>query len=262
MSVNNSESLLLALTKRLLLSRVSNDPSSDDLQLLVGQLPRDLPIELPLPQNCQLLGSLVVRRRITVVFDTEDASEQIFRFYRKKLSEQGWQEFEYLSKAGGFQEVTTNRRLFCRGEREPALIIYAFDLSERPTQVRLVLELDTQHSPCAVMLKPSNLPKLLPDLISPPQATYRVGSTRQGKTDADSQATLELETNLTLLDVSAHYEAQLSEVWMLNQSGHDGPLAWSLWSFNQSGQESRGVFVVLRTQENPQQYFLFVRANF
>jgi hypothetical protein len=129
MNTNNRESLLFALAKRLLSGSEPND-----VQLLVGELPENLPVELPLPQNHQLLGSLILpQRRIKVVFDTEDNPEQVLRFYRSTLLPQGWQELESLSNAGGFQQTMTNERLFCRGEQEPALIIYAYDLLEQPT---------------------------------------------------------------------------------------------------------------------------------
>jgi hypothetical protein len=96
-------------------------------------------------------------------------------------------------------------------------------------------------------------------LFPPPQASQRESETHRGRHYATSQTTL--ETNLALLEVAAHYEAQLSAVGGLGQRGHDGPLAWSTWNFNQSGQETQGVFAVLRIQANPQKYFLFIRVN-
>jgi hypothetical protein len=206
------------------------------------------------------LGSLVVGQQITVVFDTRYTSEQIFHFYQSQLLPQGWQELEYLWRGIGFQEVIHNERLFCRGEQGYALTISAFDLLKQPTQVRLVLELDTQHSRCAMESRRSRLAKLIPALLPPPQAHQWQRSASQGERYTDSLTIL--ETNLALLDVAAHYEAQLPANWMLEQRGHDAPLAWSMWSFNELGQAARGIFFVLKIQDNPQQYFLFVRANF
>src|SRR5260221_343468 len=71
-------------------------------QLLVGQLPPDLPVELPLPEGSRLLGSLAVENPM-VAIDTQLAGEDVVTFYRERLTTAGWTVQEQLGPPqGGF----------------------------------------------------------------------------------------------------------------------------------------------------------------
>lgn len=84
---------LRELAVRLLRVRFPGAPeASDETQLLVGQVPADLPVELPLPLGSRVVGSLVRGnpRGISIVLDAAEPAEQVLEFYRERLSGAGW----------------------------------------------------------------------------------------------------------------------------------------------------------------------------
>jgi hypothetical protein len=71
-------------------------------QLLVGQLPPDLPVELPLPEGSRLLGSLAVENPM-IAIETHLAGEDVVTFYRERLTTAGWTVPEHFGPPqGGF----------------------------------------------------------------------------------------------------------------------------------------------------------------
>lgn len=84
---------LRELAVRLLRARFPGDPeAADEMQLLVGEVPAGLPVELPLPPGSRVVGSLVRGnpRGISIVLDAEQPAEQVLEFYRERLSGAGW----------------------------------------------------------------------------------------------------------------------------------------------------------------------------
>ncbi|MDY6912374.1 MAG: hypothetical protein SVM79_08475, partial [Chloroflexota bacterium] len=85
---------------------------------------------------------------------------------------------------------------------------------------------------------------LFPSLKAPEGAIQLGGSSGGG---GDSRhASTELETELGLEELQAHYQQQIEAVeWKLEDQGNGDALAWSTWSFTDgSGSEWAGFFMV------------------
>lgn len=89
----SQEDVLRALVLRV--AAIPGDPSASDQQLLVGQFPENLPVSFPLPEQSQLLGSLLRNAAHTeVILNTLLSPAQIIDFYRDYFLAIGWGESE------------------------------------------------------------------------------------------------------------------------------------------------------------------------
>ncbi len=219
---------LRLLATRMLWSYFPGDlESPEDVRLIVGALPDTLPVDVPLPDGCRVVGSMVRgRREISIVLDSDQPAEQVLGFYRERLTAAGWR-VPTLPGHGGFTSGFMDRRaIYCWGSRGPALYVYARPLSGGPTDVRLDLHLDARHSPCGQRFMGPEMENLIP-FLSPPTGGRQSPEGGGGGGDSwRSYATL--ETDLDLAAVAEHYARQLEQAgWTRMGAGQDSSLAWN-----------------------------------
>ncbi len=270
---------LRTLAERLLGRQFLYDPDADTLRIVVGALPNDLPVPIPLPADATVIGAVTGQwtaipsprhpPQMTILFDTSLSAAQVRAFYRERLRVEGWTQPAHMGMTGpGFQFEPTGvhvRELFCRGERGPALWVNAHSKADRPTQVHLELDTNTRHSPCAARPDRVHQPP-----ISFPTLTFPAGSTSLrggwggggwGQDEAHFDATVQTEMDLAAL--AAHLASQLERAgWERQGSGQDGALAWSTWSFrDEQGDPWRGVLYTLRRPDQERQFMLHLAAE-
>src|SRR5437879_1261354 len=146
-NVTERETMLRELAVRL--STSTADPRVDNPQVLVGELPQNLPGEIPLPEGSRVVGSLIRGPQYaTSVVDVELPPEQVLEFLRERLQAAGWQESEFSGgpRPGGFTvpglpaAITT----FCLGSRGPGLTVTAHTRENTGTDLRLDMDLSGQ----------------------------------------------------------------------------------------------------------------------
>lgn len=264
-----NEALLHELVLRL--SVFPGDPRLSNPQLLVGQLPSNL--NIPLPEGCRILGSLVRSQEIvSIVVDSRLSPEAVLQFYKDRLSADGWKEQEVLRPPhGGFVHSglrgLENRVVFCKGERGPAFTVSAFESGNGATDVRLEVNNSAEFSPCALQnrmqrrMMHHTIQNLIPPLVPPKGAGQFGGGGGGGMDSWHSSATL--TTDLELPDLATHYTTQLAKGgWKLTGEGHDGPIAWSTWTFSdEQGEPWRGLFFILKVPGKEHSFILEVRIN-
>ncbi len=264
---DSNEELLQALALRLLGKEFPGDSKPESVQIIVGRLPDQLPVEIPLPENSRILGSYVNLQwqTIYIEFDTDLPVNRIFNFYRERLLSSGWHSPEIPRPMGGFHpNLSTNRALFCRAHRGPVLSIYVSTVPHQLTQVSLSINSDPNNRSCAKLSRSSNFYEgyeLIPNLTPPVNSKQFGQQSGSGGDNANSRTML--ETNLDLLSVTAHYQTQLEEVgWTCFEQGHGEALAWSTWRFRDQEEESwYGLFFVFKMTENPLECVLQLQVN-
>ena len=241
-------------------------------RIFVGCLPDEMPVEIPIPEELSVVGSLVRDVHdprddptIEIVLDAAVSAERIRDVYRERMSEAGWSEPERRGYGGGFDFAPVGKTaLFCRGERGPASFLSAregaADEGNAPTDVRLRLETTSLYSPCAPDPYESEFDRVIPSLAPPPGSYQWPGGGGGGGEDAYSTATL--QSDLDTAAIGAHYSSELEAAgWSVSDEGQGGPQAWSTWIFaDESDRSWTGVFFALRLAETPQRYFLLVHA--
>ena len=260
-TLESDEQVLHTLARRLL-SAPYPGGSAEEVQILVGELPADLPIEVPLPEGARTIGSLVRGdRSVQTVLDVDQSADAVLAFYREQLETAGWYELDWPMQPGGFgfgAEVGT--ATFCHSRRGPSLMVTAFEAEAAPTDVRLNLQTDPRQSPCAMLERPYGLAmSLIPNLRAPAGATmHRRG--RSGGNGNSWHSTVILETDLDTAVLAAHYNEQLQAAgWKLTDHGSAGPAVWSTWSFtDDQGDTWAGILLTLDTTGGTGQRFAYL----
>src|SRR5579864_7214075 len=143
-----NESLIYELALRL--ATYPGDPRVDDPQLLVGQLPPNLSIEIPMPEGSRLLGSLLrSQENIDIVLDCALSPDEVMQFYKERLKATGWNELETMRPPhGGFVHsgfpMLRNHIVFCGGTQGPAFSVDAYDGKHARTNVRIDLNSNSE----------------------------------------------------------------------------------------------------------------------
>jgi hypothetical protein len=269
------ETLLEALALRLAISPF--DPRAQNPQLVVGQLPDNLPFEVPIPEGSRVIGSLArSAAHLTIVLDVPLPAEEALAFYKERLQVAGWAEPEQpmgMMRAGGFVHSSILAQhlnvFFCKGPRGPSLHFIALREQAGFTDVRLDLNLDERESPCGQAARMHRerrmhgmgFERLIPPLVPPAGARQMGGGGGGGSDSWYSAATLEADADLAAL--SAHYASLLEQGgWTRTDEGNAGPAAWHTWTFQDEDKEPwYGVFFMLKLPGKEHEYFLYIRIE-
>ena len=255
------------------LSTFAGDPRVGNPQVLIGELPQRLPVEIPLPEGSRVVGTLIRGPQYaTSVVDVELPTEQVLKFYRERLQAAGWQESEFLKDrhSGGFTSpgLPDTMTTFCRGSRGPGLTVNAYARGNTSTDLRLDIDLSGQS--CVqqarmgkMMGRGMAMHQMLPRLDPLPGSRQLPSGGGGGVASFYMNASLELNTPIDLAKLAAHYAAQLERAgWTREEEGQSGPIVWNTWSFrNEENDPCRGFFFILRMPGQKEQYTLHVQVN-
>ncbi len=251
------------------------DPEARQPQLLAGSLPASLPFELPFPDGCQIVGSFVRNpETIQIVLDTDQSPTEVIAFYTEQMQTEGWAEPDFQrrqrQREGGFVHTFRRPTLFttlCKGQHGPALMISASKGQDEDgrTEVRLNLDTRSRNSPCAqsseIFVDVSNL---IPPL-EPPLGGHQLrgGGGGSNSESASTSATLDLENDIALPLLAAHYARQFEQAgWQRTDEGSSEPMAWHTWEFHDKKNERwLGVFTLLRVPGMERKYYLQMNIN-
>jgi len=105
---------------------------------------------------------------------------------------------------------------------------------------------------------------LLPSL-APPQGERQQGAGGGGSNSesAASAATLDMENDIALPLLAAHYAQQLAQAgWQKTGEGSNEPMTWHSWEFRDKENERwLGVFTLLQVPGMARQYFMQLNIN-
>ncbi|MEA2052323.1 MAG: hypothetical protein U9O90_05830 [Euryarchaeota archaeon] len=275
MSVQNSSDINSSAELLRFVERMLTSPSylqSKPVVILPGELPSNLSVEVPIPSDTEVIGSLIrseyTYKRVKIILDVPMEPNEVIEFYRDSLKNAGWNETEgfYHHEESGFVSTTPEAVIFCRYEgKGPSLQITADRLATKEvnvSDVRLDLDTDPGTGVCTErFLGPSwdDRAKILPPL-KPPEGAI-LGSRGSGGGDGQWQTDATIETELNVSELSTHYQEQLLKVgWALKEDGMTASFAWSRWSFNDEfGDPWSGLLLVSEAgRENTRFLYLMV----
>lgn len=249
-----SRSIPLSLALRLFRSPAA---FNEKVQFWSGQLPHNLPIEIPLLDHAEPIASLQQGQNFVILSQVEQPVLRVQSAYSNRLRAIGW--LQHFSEA-----EWVDRNLFTISRipraRLPArltffyrplsltLILEARSSGENITQVRLRLSANNPLNPALheewersfFNLLP--LPQLVPppDSEVPPSAINlpferSIGDRgrRGGGSEKDWCSQSNLRTSLSGSNLLAHYDAQLTQAGWTRQAGEAlDRVLWSAWTLS------------------------------
>lgn len=69
-------------------------PSSSTASFFAGRLP-PLPVEIPIPDDARIVGSLAHNKQTVIVLDTQWPPDHVYGYYRESLPKADWQRVEH-----------------------------------------------------------------------------------------------------------------------------------------------------------------------
>lgn len=241
-------------------------------RLFLGTVPEQLPVQIPIPEQSRVLGTLARNEAdIEVALESDLAPEAIFTFYLAQLPPLGWQELEgeWDHLEGGFVDSAFGphvSRTFCQEANRAGMTIEV--LSEVAiTRVRLHLSLDREENPCTQWMTAQRQAKYqriyehIPPLL-PPRGGQQTSTGGSGSPyESSTHGTLISEQAIDAL--ATHYAEQLIHAgWRQAETGMSGPLAWHSWHFTGlTGEPWSGLFFIHKAPERADHYFLFLRIT-
>jgi hypothetical protein len=264
---NQHETSLRELAMRLLSPRYPGTEFMQVTDLLPGQLPPHPPIELPLPSDAWLIGSVLRGQDSTTLFETALTPDQLLAFYRARMTSLGWTEQEqfFPSLGGGFVQAVPAQAahaLFFATAHGPSLRLASGSRSANITEAQLTLETAPHHLGQGPLRRhPNQDMSVIPPLMAP--AGARQQGMGGGGGGGDWRASAELTTDLDLAAVAEHYITQLAAAgWKGSSQGEGDRVRWSFWDFaDQEGEPWRGYLFVFQPPDDPQRYFFELRAK-
>jgi hypothetical protein len=251
------------------------------VRLVVRQIAPEFPAEVPLPEGSHVLGTLVGKRRVIVLFEVDLPLERFDAYYHERLPAAGWSLADVGRPHGGFVHTRppgppSVGGLYCRGEAGPGLVVSASAREDGasgriPASLHLIHYEKPQESPCAPP-DPARLGRmgqrmwdtLLPALEAPPGAKQEGGGSSGGGGSGQFSTTATLDvTDMDAAEVGRHYREQLTQDrWTLTDEGVVAPAAWSTWTFtDEQAQHWTALFFALRHPAMPGRYLLTLRAD-
>jgi len=240
------------------------DGSSQDMTVYIGSMPKDLPYDLPTPDDARMIGSITGSWvDYMLIFDTNLPSKSIHEFYAKTLIEKGWNEAPTNQGQSGFVSQSDLYSGYCHEDDDVFLNVETPSISDGKTSIRLNLDISPHPYNCdaAAVSSGYSYEKLIPQLEAPNGTLIQSGGA--GSSDHDAEVTASLQSDLSPVELADFYNQQLlASGWKMQDSGNGEGAAWSHWTFTDE-QETHwlGSLIVLKASANSDRLFALLRIE-
>ncbi len=264
---------------------------AEEPQVLVNEIPDNLPIDIPIPEKAEVIGSMAMNmtsgpQSIQIILDVPGEPEEVLEFYRDHL-DADWEEQSHSREEGfvasGMGEIADFRSMSGNGG---AFQVIAFS-KENVTDVRLILTngaleeglRDEISTPQPMDSTPEESQAVLPSMEAPEDA-IQWGSRHGGSNGSSSwggssggispvdrltesrYSEANLETSMSLEQLQSYYTELLKQSdWTLDTSGVNYQVAWSTWSFNDYLGNQWDGFLLIRAMDQEDSKQLYLRAD-
>jgi hypothetical protein len=240
------------------------DGSSQDMTVYIGSMPKDLPYDLPTPDDARIIGSITGSWvDYMLIFDTSLPSKSIHEFYAQNLTDTGWNEAPTNQGQSGFVSQSGLYSGYCHEDHEAFLRVETPSISNEKTSIRLNLDIDPDPYNCdaAAVSSGYSYENLIPQLTAPSGTLIQSGGA--GSSDRDAEVTASLQSDLSPVELVEFYnQPLLASGWKMQDSGNGEGAAWSHWTFTDE-QETNwlGSLIVLKASANSDRLFALLRIE-
>lgn len=247
--VAQSEAATARLAQRLL----AGPPAGESVVVIFPEtLPDDLRVELPFPEDAELIGSMTRlegegSRFMQIILDVPHASDAVMTEVLASLQAAGWL-LRSQHTPGGFIMGNANRFAELCIDNGPFLYLNVAHVEGGPTELRFDVS-EYPHSVCGAFdmehHHPEGVP--LPQLVTPDGLTYTYMGNHWDTDGASSSARLQGDPSLAM--VASEYEEQLeAQGWLWDNASESEDALWSRWTLHDEG-VWQGIFSVIAADE-------------
>ncbi|NJL21028.1 MAG: hypothetical protein HC895_09745 [Leptolyngbyaceae cyanobacterium SM1_3_5] len=239
-----------------------------DAQVLPGQLPSELAIDLPLPDQARIIGSIVSAEGqenvsfydYLIFLDVPRSPQQTTDFYQEQLSRAGWRVAEdFTSPSPGFASSGDRFIIsptFCQDTQVLNIAVRALANDQGATvSLQLADTADQPYSSC----NPPDLPEdprtsiPLPELTAAPNTQVRAFG--GGGSESNWNSTANIEGSLTSQALLNHYVSQLEQAdWTQQASDTRDAIAWSFLTLRDEEGRPWQSFLSIAPADEPNTY--------
>jgi hypothetical protein len=233
------------------------DGSSQNITVYIGDAPKDMPYDLPVPDDVHVVGSVTGNFfDYLLIFDTSLTSESIHEFYAKSLVEKGWHKAPSDQGQPGFTSQAGLNSGYCYKDDAAFLSVETPMLQKGKTGIRLSLDTSPDVYMCGADTNPgAPYANLIPSLSAPEGMMMQGGGS--GGSDTGAEVTATLKGKMSETELAEFYNKQLlSSKWKLQNSGTGEGAAWSNWAFKDD-KDANWVGTLIVTKSTPDSDSLF-----
>lgn len=233
-------------------------------RLCVGGLSDEFPMELSLPPNTQIIGTIIRSPGTAQVYaETPEVPERVLQFLDEILLAEGWKQTTEILGPRGFQPGPSEEfesAHYCMTESGPALHITVRASSEAVSEIMVSFQAEARGScnPKAQKRRMGAMHglSLVPRLLAP-AGTWKSGGGGGGGSDHWHTSAI-LETEMTLDDVMEHYAEQLdASNWTRLGTIERGETLVTYWELVDSKERPYiGLMDVKRLETRPELRYL------
>lgn len=205
------------------------------ITITVGYLPAALPVALSLPPTLTVLGAIAVTGDYTsteLLLTAPQDGETTVKTLHQELEAQGFTlpDDTMGAPTRGFQSNEPLFTVLCDSAHNITANLSVSEGQAGVSNIRLSLSLEQPYGPCSPPSGPEqSQPEILPILKAPANATIRSQGSGYGGDEADVNAEIEFNEELSVL--VDHYAAQLEENgWQQLDASATEDIAWSAWT--------------------------------
>ncbi len=238
------------------------DGSSQEVTVYISSMPKDIPYDLPTPDDARIIGSITGNwADYLLIFDSNLSSKSIREFYAQSLIERGWHESP-TQEQGGFTSQSDLYSGYCYKDDTAFLSVETPSLPDKKTGIRLSLDITPDSYMCnADTNYGAPYASLIPSLNAPNGMIVQGGGS--GGSDTDAEVTATLKGNLSEIELAEFYNEQLLTAgWTVQNSNNGGGAAWSNWTFKDEKDSNWiGTLIVIKASPDSDTLFALLRIQ-
>jgi hypothetical protein len=232
--------------------------------LLVGEIPDDLKVKLPLPEQTRVVGTLIRSEGdVTVVLDSVLEPEEIDRFYRERLGAEGWESLPEPPPHVGFDLPGNLWGARLASPAQGVRLIVMHGPTDPGSGTSLTIRLLSQPRRSAEFMESLHFP--IPELKSPPGSFHVSWGAEGSGSDGRARSYRNVASVNYVTNPAEHYHRQLERAgWRLVRSARlpDGVSSHSIWTFeDERGDSWRGILMVVEKSRVPRRYTAYLEAE-
>ncbi len=244
-------------------------PMGGELTATIGALPPGLPISFTLPADVTVVGGYVRRGDFEddqVFLSGGESTEALIETLRQDFVAQGYTTPGTMDAAMSGQVFLSNDPIFpdilCSADQQYVIFLSALNLVNEPPAARININRAVVGDVCSQGAYPGGMATgILPQLTPPPNAQVRGSGMGSGGTFVSADA--EIQTDMPVADLAAHYTAQLAAAgWEQLDASSAAAVEWSAWRFtDEQGNTWTATFFIAQRGDSPNAFFTTLRAD-